>query len=66
MDSKKIGERLVHLRGDKSQSIVAKACNISPSALSMYEQGERIPRDKYKIALAAYYHTTVQRLFFDD
>lgn len=65
LNSKKIGSRLVELRGNKSQSEVAKAVGISDSALSMYECGERIPRDSVKVKLAQYYEKTVQSLFFD-
>lgn len=65
MDSLRIAEKLVALRGDIPQERVAKDVGISVSALSMYEQGNRIPRDEIKIKLATYYHTTVQELFFD-
>lgn len=65
LNSKKIGSRLVELRGNKSQSEVAKAVGISDSALSMYECGERIPRDSVKVRLAQYYEKTVQSIFFD-
>lgn len=61
----KIGERLIALRGNKSQSEVAKAVGISSSALSMYECGERIPRDSIKVKLADYYGKTVQSIFFN-
>ncbi|MDO4860874.1 MAG: helix-turn-helix transcriptional regulator [Bacillota bacterium] len=66
MNSKEIGSRLIKLRGDRSQQEVVKAVNISPSALSMYENGERIPRDEVKERLAAYYNTSVQALFYAD
>lgn len=65
MQSQKIGNRLTKLRGDKSQSEVARAVGISDSALSMYECGERIPRDSIKVKLAEYYGETVQAIFFD-
>lgn len=64
MDALKIGSKLVSLRGDKSQQEVSKAVGISPSALSMYERGERVPRDEIKKSLADYYSTTVQALFY--
>ncbi len=64
MDSIRIGKRLVELRGDTPQERVSSDIGISVSALSMYEQGNRIPRDEIKIKLATYYHTTVQDLFF--
>jgi transcriptional regulator with XRE-family HTH domain len=59
-----IGKKLQKLRGDKEQKIVAEAVGISISALSMYESGERVPRDDIKIAIAEYYGTTVGTLFF--
>lgn len=64
MNPKRIGERLSELRGDREQKVVAEAVGVSVSALSMYESGERVPRDDVKIALAHYYKTTVQSLFF--
>lgn len=65
MQPKVIGKRLLELRGEKSQAEVALAVGISDSALSMYECGERIPRDSVKVKLAQYYKTTVQKIFFD-
>ena len=59
-----IADKLVALRGEKSQKEVAEAIGISPSALSMYELGERVPRDEIKVALARYFGTTVGDLFF--
>jgi len=64
MDKSVISERLVKLRGTKSQEEVARATGISPSALSMYENGERVPRDEIKIRLAEYYGTSVEEIFF--
>lgn len=64
MDGKAISEKLVELRGNRSQGEVANALGISTSALSMYENGERIPRDTIKIRIADYYKTTVQNIFF--
>ena len=58
------GKRLVSLRGDKSQETVAKDVGISTSALGMYETEQRIPRDEIKIALAEYFNTTVEAIFF--
>lgn len=64
MNPQAIGEKLIALRGEKSQSEVADALGISKSALSMYEQGERIPRDNIKIRISKYYATSIQALFF--
>lgn len=65
MDKQAIAERLVRLRGKKSRETVAKACGISTSALAMYEQGERIPRDDIKIRLSKYYKKSVNFIFFN-
>lgn len=66
MNAKKIGEKLVKLRGQRTQSEVAEAVGISTSALSMYECGERIPRDTIKVLIANYFETTIESLFFDQ
>lgn len=65
LNKKIIAERLIKLRGEKSRKLVANACGISISALAMYEQGERIPRDDIKIRLAKFYESTVESIFFD-
>lgn len=65
MDALKIGKQLVALRGDEPQECVARKIGISVSALSMYEQGKRIPRDEIKIKLANYFNVSVQQLFFE-
>lgn len=59
-----IGKRLKKLRGDKNASEVAKAVGISQSALSMYENGERIARDEIKVKIAAYYETSIEAIFY--
>lgn len=64
MNAKEIGERLAQLRGEKTQEEVAKEVGISVSALSMYERGERIPRDNIKIRLSEYYKKPIYQIFF--
>lgn len=64
LDAKKIGARLKELRGDRRISKVAEDLGISPSALSMYENGERIPRDVIKIKIANYYGEPISDIFF--
>ena len=59
-----IAERLRKARGNKRREDVAAAVGVSVSAIAMYENGERVPRDETKIKLAVYYKTTVQKLFF--
>lgn len=53
-------------RGTRNQKDVANELGISVSALSMYESGERKPRDELKIRIAKMYNTTVGRLFFNE
>lgn len=66
MDSKKIGLRLLSLRNEVPRDMVASELGISVSALAMYEQGNRIPRDEIKLKLAQYYNKSVQDIFFED
>lgn len=56
--------RLVEARAGRDRKEVANAVGITLSALSMYENGHRIPRDEIKVRLANFYHKTVQELFF--
>ena len=46
MDSCRIAKNLVALRGEKSRESVANELGLSLSALAMYENGARIPRDE--------------------
>ena len=48
------GQILKRLRGNTSREVVAGAVGISVSALGMYEQGRRIPRDEVKVRLARF------------
>lgn len=66
LDGAVIGQRLVKLRGNKTQETVAKAIGISASALSMYERGERIPRDNIKIRISAYYKKPIYKIFYAE
>lgn len=66
MDAKAIGRKLVELRGDKTQEEVARSLHISVSALSMYERGERIPRDNIKIRISSYYKKPIHKIFFNQ
>ena len=64
--AKEIGVDLARLRGKTPRAVVAMAIGISNSALQMYENGERVPRDEIKVALADYFQTTVGDLFFNE
>lgn len=60
-----IAEKLIKARGGRSREEVATAIGVTISAISMYENGARVPRDEIKIRIADYYNTTVQELFFN-
>ena len=64
MSNAEMGKRLRSLRGEKPRQEVAEAIGVSVSALQMYENGARVPRDQTKMALADYYGTTVENIFF--
>lgn len=64
MNAKEIGIKLIELRGKKSRDEVSKALGVSVSAVSMYENGDRIPRDDIKLKIASYYKKTVEEIFF--
>lgn len=64
MDTEKIGRILKDLRGNRSQSEIAKAVGITAMALSQYENGNRVPRDDIKIRLAKFYGVTVDSIFY--
>ena len=64
MDAILIGKRLRDLRGNVTQNETAKALGISISALAMYENGNRIPRDEIKLKIAKHYGKTVEEIFF--
>ena len=59
-----VGKKLRALRGKKTQKQVAQEIGITKSALAMYEQDKRIPRDEVKIRIAAYYNEPVGSLFY--
>lgn len=64
LDRAYTGEKLRRLRGKRTQQEVAEAIGVTAMAICQYESGERSPRDSVKIALANYYNTTVEELFF--
>lgn len=63
---KSVAERIKEARLEKglSQAALAMACNVSDSAIQMYESGQRVPRDSIKKALSAVLGKPVQDLFF--
>ena len=66
MNRETIAKKLTALRGDRSPQEAANAVGISVSALWMYENGKRVPRDEIKMKLAEHYNTTVEDLFFSE
>ena len=64
MDSEKIAQTLVELRGARPRAEVATALGVSVSALAMYETGARILRDETKRKIAQYYEKTVEEIFY--
>jgi transcriptional regulator with XRE-family HTH domain len=63
MDKSKLGEVLRKLRGNTPIEKVAEAAGVSISAMYMYEQGERVPRDEVKIKLAKYFNVSIEIFF---
>lgn len=63
---KTVAERIRDARKNKGWSALelAKACEITESAVQMYECGKRVPRDEIKIKMAEVLETSVQDLFF--
>lgn len=60
------GRRLQQLRGDMTREEVATAARISVSALTMYELGQRNPRDDVKCSLADFFGVRVSDIFFPE
>lgn len=63
-DKSVVGERLRALRGSRTQKEVAEALGVTMMAISLYESGERMPRDEIKVKLANYYKKSVTSLFY--
>jgi len=66
MNAKTIGRKLKDLRGKRTVQEVATAAGVSTSSISMYENGERIPRDEVKVKLAKFFNVSIEYLFFTD
>lgn len=68
MNKTKIGETLTALRKERGETLadVANAVGICQSAVSMYERGERIPRDYIKENLAEHFGVPISQIFFAD
>ena len=66
MNREYMAETLRRLRGKKTQQEVASSIGITVSSLSMYERGERIPRDEVKKSIASFYGKSVHYIFFKE
>lgn len=61
-----LGTKLKEARGEIPRAKVCEDIGISLSTLTMYELGQRIPRDEIKKRLAKYYNTSVEALFYAE
>lgn len=64
MNPVEIGKRLIELRGSRTQQEVADSIGVAVSTYSMYENGQRIPRDNTKIRIANYFKKPIYKIFF--
>ncbi len=63
-----IGQRIKSLRESMnlSRDNFCKSVGITLSALSMYENGQRVPRDEIKVKIARTLNTSIETLFFAE
>lgn len=61
-----IGDKIKKLREEQGiqRDEFCATVGISLSALSMYETGQRIPRDEIKLKIARCLNTSIEALFF--
>ncbi|MEG0093186.1 MAG: helix-turn-helix transcriptional regulator [Erysipelotrichaceae bacterium] len=64
MNNKKIADKLKEIRGKYSRNYMASFLGVSVSAIQMYENGERIPRDETKLKYAEFAKESVDSIFF--
>lgn len=64
MNKKAIANKLISLRGKRTQKEVSAGIGIAQSTYAMYESGKRMPTDENKIKIAAYYKKSVQSIFY--
>lgn len=59
---------LSNLRKKKglTQRDLAKKCEMSPSAIAMYERGKRTPTLKRAKVLAEFFNVSVEKIFFEN
>lgn len=61
-----IGKRLKQLRQEAGMTTMdlAQVMGTSPSAITNYETGIRIPRDEIKVKIAEYFGRSVEAIFY--
>lgn len=64
MDAKAIGKTLRDLRGGRTLESVASDWGVTKQAVSMWENGLRIPSDPMKIAISRYYGKPIENIFY--
>ena len=66
LESKRIGQTIKELRTERgmTETALAKELGISQSAITMYETGNRVPRDEIKIRMAVFFGRTVESIFY--
>ncbi|HSH25001.1 MAG TPA: helix-turn-helix domain-containing protein [Massilibacterium sp.] len=58
--------KLVQLRGDRSQRLVANQLGITPQMLGAVERGERTPSLALAKKIADYYNESIEDIFFNE
>lgn len=64
MDLVKMAENLIRIRGNLSREEMANVLGVSVSAVQMYENGARIPRDETKLKYAEFSGESIDSIFF--
>ncbi len=59
---------LIELREQRglNQAQLAEKLSISPSSVSAYEQGVKVPRDELKVKIAEFFGVSVLDLFYSN
>ena len=59
---------LIELREQRglNQAQLAEKLSISPSSVSTYEQGVKVPRDELKVKIAEFFGVSVLDLFYSN
>lgn len=67
-NSEIVGKRIKELRESKkySQETLANMIGTATSTISMYESGERIPRDEIKVKIAIALGKSVNYIFYKE